>query len=161
MSARVSGRSRVRTLDIHWLDDGGGMGLVERERVQVALEAALGRRRGCFSVSVLLIDARASDRLHRRHFGVRGATDVMTFPDGGPDAEGRTHLCDLAVCPAVARRAARTLRRRAEDELTLYCLHGLLHCLGYDDTDPVARRCMWRRQAALLRRAGILLDDPG
>ena len=124
------------------------------------VDAALAESetRDC-SLTVLLVDAKASARLHETHFADASATDVMTFPDGGLDPEtGRRHLGDLAVCVDVARRAAAARRRAVGDELILYILHGLLHLLGHDDRKPRDRAKMWAAQRRLLAGVGIGLE---
>lgn len=117
------------------------------------------------SMSVLVIDAEQSDHLHREHFDIAGATDVMTFPDGSPDPEsGTIHLGDIAICPAIA---AEVVGRRSgvadtdlaiRQELVLYALHGLLHLLGYDDHDADDLAEMWQRQRDLLALVDIPLE---
>lgn len=130
-----------------------------RKRLQALLERVLREARiARASLTVLLVDAAASARLHRRHFGDPSATDVMSFPDGiTADRRGRVHLGDLAVCVAVARRAAARHGMGLGEELTLYILHGLLHLVGYDDRRARDRVRMWAAQRRLLAGVGIAL----
>jgi probable rRNA maturation factor len=83
----------------------------------------------------------------------------MTFPDGSADpASGRLLLGDLAVCVDVAAREAKARGRPLADELTLYCLHGLLHLIGYDDVTAAKQKRMWNAQRRLLASEGIVIE---
>ncbi len=130
-----------------------------RVRLQAVLERVLAEERiARASLTVLLVDEAASARLHRRHFGDPAATDVMSFPDGSPwPGRGGVHLGDLAVCVAVARRAAAGHGMGLPEELTLYILHGLLHLVGYDDRSARDLARMWAAQRRLLATVGIAL----
>ena len=68
-------------------------------------------------------------------------TDVITFPYG-----------EILVCPAVAREQAPTFGLAPENEILLYCLHGLLHLVGYDDLTSKEAKVMARVQGELLER---------
>ena len=84
----------------------------------------------------------------------------MTFPDGSENpATGIVHLGDLAVCVDVAAREAQSRGRNTGDELTLYCLHGLLHLIGYDDVTPRKQTRMWAAQRRLLEKVGIKIEE--
>lgn len=132
----------------------------ERAKAQKVVDLALAEAgRSRCSLTVMLVSAKESDALHRRHFAVPDATDVMTFPDGADDPEtGLTHLGDLAVCPKVADSVARARGRTYSDEIVLYILHGVLHLLDYDDTTPAERARIWSAQRRLLQQVGIELE---
>ena len=131
-----------------------------RARLQRVLDAAVkeaGIRRA--SLTILLVGDEESAALHAQHFNDPTTTDVMTFPDGSENpATGILHLGDLAVCVDVAAREGEARERSTGDELTLYCLHGLLHLIGYDDVTPAKQARMWKAQRRLLAAEGIALE---
>ena len=45
---------------------------------------------------------------------------------------------------------------RVERELLLYCVHGLLHCLGHDDHDEAGWRAMHAREDEIERTLDVL-----
>ena len=70
--------------------------------------------------------------LKRDHLGPDEATDVLSFPIDGrePLADGvPRQLGDVVLCPDVTG-----------DEWRWPLVHGLLHLLGYDHGDEMARR---------------------
>jgi probable rRNA maturation factor len=102
----------------------------------------------------------SSDRFVRntngRFRGKPAVTDVLSFPDG----EDR-RLGDILIAAGQARRQARALGHRVEDEVKVLALHGLLHLLGYDHERDEGRmrraERRWRRvyglTAGLIERA--------
>lgn len=123
-----------------------------------AAGAEVSRRlgaRGEARVRVVRDDEMA--RLHAQRLGVEGTTDVLTFDllgAGGPEVDA-----DIVVCADVARREAAA--RGAGDvdgaarELALYIVHGVLHCLGYDDHDDDASARMHAMEDDVLQGAGV------
>lgn len=91
-------------------------------------------------------------RNHQQHKGVAGTTDVLTF-DLADDAD--TLDADILICVDEARRQADARGHAVEHELMLYLVHGLLHCLGHDDTSPEAADAMHRREDELLTAIGL------
>jgi probable rRNA maturation factor len=142
------------------IDRSGRKPRLNQARLQRVLDAALaGARISDAALTILLVADAESAALHGEHFADPTTTDVMTFPDGSADpASGRLLLGDLAVCVDVAEREARARVRPLADELTLYCLHGLLHLVGYDDVTPAKQLRMWKAQRRLLAAEGITLE---
>ncbi|MBA3991472.1 MAG: rRNA maturation RNase YbeY, partial [Propionibacteriales bacterium] len=68
--------------------------------------------------------------------------------DAEPEAEGI--LGDMLVCPQYAASQAPTFNRSVDDELALLTIHGILHLLGYDHSEPHEEREMFALQARLL-----------
>jgi probable rRNA maturation factor len=121
----------------------------------------LGLRGEC--VAVRLIRDREMARLNGKYRGKKRSTDVLSFPveeRSRPELRGnprRKHrgafLGDIAISPAVARRNARALGRKLQEELQILMLHGVLHLLGYDH--EADRGEMERVEMRLRRRLGI------
>ncbi len=103
--------------------------------------------------TVRLVSDAAMIAFNTRYFGKTTPTDVISFPDAttpGHDATG-AYVGDVLVSVEQARRYAQAHALAPDVELARYVIHGLLHCLGYDDLEPRARRRMLPRQEALLR----------
>lgn len=93
-------------------------------------------------VECSVVGARAMARLHREFLGVRGATDVLTFPCG-----------EIIVCAPVAAARASEFGHSLDEELALYCIHGLLHLAGHDDIAPADAARMRAAQEKILKAA--------
>ena len=132
------------------------------------------------AVDLVLADDALLAELNATHMGVRGPTDVLSFPllppgaypphEGGarPEARGgpafvlppraRTHLGEIvvsverAVSQADEGRGGQAGDRRwaPADELLLLVTHGALHLCGWDHADAVEQVAMRRLERALL-----------
>lgn len=107
------------------------------------LRRAARKAAGRLPVTVAVLQDAEMARLHRRHLGRRGATDVLAFPPG-----------DVAVAVGVARREACARGLDWRLELARYAVHGCLHLKGYRDARPGERGRMWRRQEGILASLG-------
>lgn len=93
--------------------------------------------------------------LNAEYMGHDGPTDVLAFPldaldpDAGHDG-GPVLLGDVVVCPAVAAEAAPDHAGSLDDELALLTVHGVLHVLGHDHTEPGDAQAMRARELELL-----------
>lgn len=100
---------------------------------------------------------------HQRFLGVEGTTDVITFdlsePDQADSARNnprpRQLDVDLLVCVDEGLRQAAARGIAPQHELLLYCLHGVLHCLGHDDHEPEAHRLMHEQEDRILEQLGV------
>ena len=117
-------------------------------------------------LSVLLVDELAMTELHERWMGEPGPTDVLAFPmdelrppqPGAREDSGTDPglLGDVVLCPQVAAEQAKQAGHDTQDELSLLCVHGILHLLGYDHAEPDEHAAMFGLQDQLLKswRAG-------
>jgi probable rRNA maturation factor len=123
-------------------------------------------------MSLLFVDEPTIAELHERFLGYEGPTDVLSFPMDDdlppagrqPDQGGRgpgspadpgdppSVLGDVIVCPVVASRQAAERGGGLDDELSLLVVHGVLHLLNYDHTEPSDTAAMQRREQELLAR---------
>ena len=93
-------------------------------------------------IECTILGKRAMSRVHREFLAISGPTDVITFPYG-----------EILICAPIARSRAEEFGHDITAELALYCLHGLLHLAGLDDTDPASAQQMARTQEKILRTA--------
>jgi len=121
-------------------------------------------------VALVFVDEPAMTQLNERFLGETGATDVLAFPidddvpESGrvPDRGGKgpgsasepteppVLLGDVYVCPMVAERNATQRSIALDAELALLVVHGLLHLLDYDHTEPDETEAMQSRERELL-----------
>lgn len=101
----------------------------------------------CLSLDVSLIDDAAMAEKNQTFMRHEGPTDVLSFPIADVDHErGSFHLGDVLIGFETARREAAERRISVAEEVTRLCVHGFLHCMGYDDTTPAKRRTMFAIQ---------------
>ena len=103
-------------------------------------------------LAVLVTDDAGMSDLHRRHRRTAEATDVLAFPanDAGEAVE-----VDVAINADEARRQASARGHRVERELLLYALHGVLHCMGFDDHAREDAAAMHGEEDRILRAIGV------
>lgn len=106
------------------------------------------------SLSVAIVDDAQMSRLHDQFLGDPSTTDILSFPlrtkENGQVLEG-----ELVICLDEARRCAEARQIEVQKELLLYCIHGLLHLSGYDDTTDAAFKRMHAREDELLSKLKI------
>jgi probable rRNA maturation factor len=114
-------------------------------------------------LSVALVEARTSSRLHRQFLGVTGPTDVLTFPLETAGRPPKPIAGEIVLCVSIARRRAAANGVLAADEILLYALHGLLHLSGYDDATAKSFRRMHRAEDQILKSIGVgaVFQPPG
>jgi len=103
-------------------------------------------------VRVRLLGDEEMARAHERYKGRSGPTDVLTF-DLEPDSDVLD--VDVLVCVDEASRRAAQFGHDVAREILLYMVHGVLHCLGYDDHDPEQAERMHREEDRLLEAIGV------
>ena len=124
----------------------------EEEVVAFALDA-LSRLDLEGEVGIKICSDRAMASFNRKFRGRRGATDVLSFPDGAAGPDGRPYLGDILIAGPVAQRAAGEAGIPVGVEMKRLVLHGILHLAGYDhETDGGA---MARKERALRKEWGI------
>src|SRR5688572_9095209 len=102
---------------------------------------------------ILVTNQRMAD-LHRRFLGLKGPTDVITFPIE-LDPKGRPLCGEVYVCVPYARAQAQQRNIPLQHELLLYALHGMLHLSGYDDRTHRDFLKMHRKEDQILQKLGI------
>jgi probable rRNA maturation factor len=93
------------------------------------------------AISIHLVVKKKISTLHKQFFNDSSPTDCISFPIDS------TLLGEVFVCPQVAKEYAPL---HPYVETSLYIIHGILHLLGYDDTEKKRRDAMMREQRRLL-----------
>ncbi len=132
----------------HVLNDHGRNTLIE-----IQLD---GRTTGQLLVAIVGDDV--IHELNREHLQHDYTTDVLSFnygPDVDPDETAiDTVDGEIIVNADYATRSGPENKLEPATELLLYCIHGTLHILGYDDQDDDARAVMEAKQLAYLAALG-------
>ncbi len=147
-------------------------------------EQALRRIGGQGEVRVRIVGDEAMAAAHEEFAGVPGTTDVLTFdmsepidpgPETGADDQEWTPpplptleqirqddvRCsyvldtDILVCLDEANRQSTARGYPCERELLLYTLHGVLHCIGFDDHEEADFEAMHAAEDAVLAAIGV------
>jgi probable rRNA maturation factor len=118
---------------------------IVRETAQRLRDGVAGGRK----FSCLLTDDRELRRLNHQFFEKDCPTDVIAFPEPGPD----DFLGELAISVERASEQANRFGHSVEQEVGILMLHGLLHLLGMDhetDRGRMARtETLWRKKLGL------------
>ncbi len=115
-------------------------------------------------VAITLISDEEMTGHHRQALGLDGPTDVLSFPleellpgrppvvapDGPP-----LHLGDVLIAPAMVQRQATEYGVSFLSELSLMCVHGILHLMGYDHIDDDDAELMEAREREILGEFGL------
>lgn len=105
-------------------------------------------------LSIFFVGRRRIRTLNRRFRGIDRPTDVLAFSmREGKDANLHPEvLGDVAICPEVAERQAKSYNTNTEYELCLYLVHGILHLLGYSDARLKTRSAMEKQEKKILNK---------
>jgi len=130
--------------EIRWLSEMSRRALRELKRGDPKVAGGEVRAR--------LVGDTEMSRLHLEFLDDPATTDVLTF-DHTNDPNAALDV-DLALCVDEARRQASAHNIELKHELLLYLVHGVLHCVGYDDRTPAESDRMHRREDDVLRAIG-------
>jgi probable rRNA maturation factor len=106
----------------------------------------------CAKINIALLDDRQTRTINKQFLGSAKNTDVISFDMSDP---GQTHRTfEIVINPDMALRRTRENGHAVQAELALYLTHGLLHQLGFDDTDPRQAKKMHETEDIILRKTG-------
>jgi len=144
------------------------------EPLRRAIEGALRQHHVSHArINVALVTDDIIAELNERHLSNRGPTDVLAFdlrfePSSEEDpastpapacrrTDQTTHAVDgeLVLSVDTARRESSWRNHSANAELALYAVHGVLHLLGYDDSDSGSAAQMHEVEDQILCDVGI------
>jgi len=117
-------------------------------------------------IGICLVAAPEMTRLNETFLQHAGSTDVITFDYLAEGRAGRPLRAatfgahevpcpvlhgDIYVCVDEAVLQAGRFGTRWQSEIVRYIIHGFLHLLGFDDSNPAGRRKMKREENRWLR----------
>lgn len=125
-----------------------------------AAEAVLLAEAKNGDLSIVLTGDKEIRELNRSYRNLDSATDVLSFPSGELDPDsGELYLGDIVLSYQRAAHQATTEGHSIQDELSLLVVHGVLHLLGYDHSEPDDRNKMWMRQEKILSALAINMSN--
>jgi probable rRNA maturation factor len=95
----------------------------------------------------IFVDNKEISRLNRKYLKRNRITDVIAFPlrdKKGPPTDNIDG--EIVISVEVAHRQSQLRKVSLNYELLLYCIHGLLHLIGYDDQTKTKYRVMEQKQ---------------
>lgn len=123
----------------------------------VAREALVAESVKDAELGVLITDDETVRGLNRQYAGKDKATDVLSFSlrEGEEFAspDGVLRLGEVIISYPTAERQAREASRPLNEEVAHLLVHGILHLLGYDHSEPEEERVMRAREEAVLGTA--------
>jgi probable rRNA maturation factor len=154
-SRNAQGAPRTIELDLH--DASGSLTPAALQELRALINQVLTLITNAGSVRVRVVNDDEMIEAHKRFSAIATTTDVLTFDmaHDNTDFHNKVLDTDLIICADEAQRQAQQRDHRTIDELLLYTLHGVLHCLGYDDHDEDDYKRMHAREDQLLELAGI------
>jgi probable rRNA maturation factor len=120
--------------------------------------AALGPGAGSRSLLIRIVDEPESRALNRQYRNQDRATNVLSFPYGGPPGLAAGLLGDLVICAPVVVREAGEQRKPPKAHWAHMVVHGVLHLIGYDHGHEEEATVMEGLERQVL--AGLGFADP-
>jgi probable rRNA maturation factor len=112
-------------------------------------------------LTIVLTDEKSILRLNQQYRGHDSSTDVLSFTNGGIDPDtGDVYYGDVIIAVPIAKTQAKNAGHTLEAELALLAVHGVLHLLGYDHTNPEERNRMWTVKQTILAKLGYQITLP-
>ena len=127
--------------------------VIDVERWRRLTVAVLADSEAVGELTLSFVDREDIAELNLEYMGKPGPTDVLSFPmDDEPADEVPTLLGDVVISPAVAAGQYAEHAGTLDDELALLVVHGILHVLGHDHSEPDETAVMRARELELLER---------
>lgn len=100
----------------------------------------------CDEVAIHFVGTKKICSLHAQYFDDPSVTDCISFPIDNDDETSYIVLGEVFVCPATANDYVNANGGILNEEIVLYCVHGILHLLGYDDIKAADIEVMRERE---------------
>ncbi|MDD5070395.1 MAG: rRNA maturation RNase YbeY [Candidatus Omnitrophica bacterium] len=101
------------------------------------------------NMSLVVCDNDFIKNLNKKYFNKNTVTDVISFPL--TDKFDKNDLGEIVVSLEEAVLRAKDYGNTWKEEFTLYLIHGILHLLGYEDSNLKNKKVMDQKQQEVLR----------
>ncbi len=118
---------------------------------QAALQTLLEHDVKSYAVSISFISDGEIEALNEERLGRTGPTDIIAF-DLSEEGLPIDHVGDVYISVDTARDNAGRYGVSLGEELLRLVIHGVLHVLGYTDSDPRDRARMEQVQESMVQR---------
>ncbi len=90
--------------------------------------------------------------LHKKYLNSDCATDVITFDlkEMSSVKKQKVLIGEIIVSTDEAKKNSKIYNTDYEEELALYCIHGILHLCGFDDHAPKDIKVMRAQESKVL-----------
>ena len=123
-------------------------------------------------INVALVSSKTIRKMNAKWRGIDKVTDVLSFPNLAPTAEGNIicsyldtihygsevnpatgniMLGDIYICVRKVKQQAKEYGHSLAREFSYLGLHGLLHVLGYDHIDESDKKVMRAKEEEILK----------
>ena len=107
-----------------------------------------------YEISIAIVDGAEICKLNKQFLNRKSTADCLSFDLSDDDTEGAPKSFELVVNAERAVKEANLRGHSSEAELALYITHGLLHNLGFDDSEPEQAKKMHHTEDEILQQLG-------
>jgi len=101
-----------------------------------------------YEIAVVLTSNNYIKKLNKQYLEHNYPTDILCFPY----SRGERVVSDIIISVEKAKDQAKIYNNNLEREIFFLISHGILHLLGWDDSNPGKRKKMWKKQKELLNK---------
>lgn len=106
------------------------------------------------TVGIAIVDNAEMSNVNMRFLNRKRASDCLSFDLSDEETPKTARSFELVVNGEKAIEEARLRGHSSEAELALYVTHGLLHNLGFDDSEPKKAKKMHDTEDEILQQFG-------
>lgn len=106
-------------------------------------------------VTILLANDKTTQKLNTQYRHKNKPTNVLSFPNGEQDEEGRLIAGDIALAFETIQKEAIEQHKSLSDHFAHLVVHGTLHLLGFDHEKEAEARKMEALEIRILKTLGI------
>ena len=107
-------------------------------------------------IAICLVSHQRIRKINLKYLGKDTLTDVISFDLTDETLKSKGGIAaDIIISTQAAISNARIFKTTYLYELLLYVVHGLLHVLGYDDSNKKQSRLMQQKAQAILKKINV------